>query len=142
MKYLRMILLLVLIAPALSYGADAPTNQEVFTKPKPNEPVFPLEDLIQKPLQNNDKLFTDLMNMMATLGLVIGLILFVAWFLKRFANSRLEQMNESSQVRIIERRTLSPKSLLYIIEIDDRRIILAESPQGVTRIADYPATKD
>ena len=81
------------------------------------------------------------MNMMATLGLIIGLILLVAWFLKRFVNSRMEQMNESSQVQIIERRTLSPKAMLYIIEIDNRRIILAESMQGVTRIADYPKDK-
>lgn len=158
MKYLHIALFLAvaLVAPEYVIGVEAepavksqevqenlkPRDEELFKKPKPNEPIFPMEDLIAKPLKNNDRLFTDIINMMTTLGLIIGGILIVAWFLKKLVNTRIEQMNENSLIHIVERRTLSPKSMVYIIEVDDRRIILAESSQGVTRVADYPAPKE
>lgn len=146
MKYSRIAILLTLLVPCFLYCADAelPTHPEknttsepVFKKPKEGEPVFPLDEMISKPLKNNDRLFADLVNMMFTLGMIIGLILIVAWFLKRLVTKRIEQGNENSLVNIVERRTLSPRSMLYIIEIDDRRIVLAESPTGVTRVSDY-----
>lgn len=146
-QFLRIFILLAFLS--ISLGAEeakpeepANPNEVIVKKPLPNEPVFPLEDLVGKPLKNNDRLFYDLMNMLATMGLILGLLLLALWFVRRLANKRFEQMDEGSYFDVLERRSLSPKTMVYVIEIDGRRIVLAESHQGIARIADYPAPKD
>lgn len=80
---------------------------------------------------------TELLSMLATLGLVIGLILIAAWFLKRFANARLEQVNNTSAIKVTERRSLSPKTVLYLLELEGKAILIAESHNGVTSLATF-----
>ena len=75
--------------------------------------------------------------MMATLGLIISLILIVAWFLKRMLNSRQEQANATSLIKVIERRSLSPKTAIYLLEIEGKSVLISESHNGVTHLTDY-----
>jgi flagellar biogenesis protein FliO len=108
-----------------------------FTPPKNlNGPVFPPEEILPKPDEQTDKFLIELLGMLATLGFIIALILIAAWFLKRLVNTRLEQANTQSAIKIIERRTLSPKSMLYLFEVGGKTIFAAESQNGVTRLAE------
>lgn len=110
--------------------------------PKTYEPVFPLQDLIKEPPKENDKFFAEFINMLATLGLIIGLILIVAWFLKRLVNTRIEQANSNSSIKILERRNLSPKSILYLLEIEGTAYLVAESVNGITRLSEFPIAQE
>jgi len=56
-------------------------------------------------------------------------------------NSRIQQINTTSLIKIIERRALTPKSSIYILEIRDREIAIAESAHGIIKLADYPVEK-
>lgn len=130
------------ITPAASENPpfQPPTemSKENESPPKKLEgPVFPLEDVIEKPNKQNDKFFAEFLNMLATLGFIIGLILIAAWFLKRLMTSRLEQKNLESSIKIVEQRTLSPKTMLYLLEIRDKIIVVSESHQGVTKLAEF-----
>lgn len=108
----------------------------------PEEPVFPLEDFMETPNKQNDRFFTEFLNMLATLGFVIGIILLAAWFLRRLLNTRLEQINTTSTIKIIERRSLSPKTALYLIEIYEKTVLIAESQNGVTQLAEFADNKE
>ena len=102
------------------------------------EPTFPLEELLPKPTPQDDKFLSELFNMLASLGLIVALIILVGWFLKRLATTRLEQANVVSTIKILEKRALSPKSMIYLLEIEGTGILIAESANGVTRLSEFP----
>lgn len=62
------------------------------------------------------------------LGL-LALLIITIWFLRRLQQGRLGgNINTSTKsIKILERRPLSPKSMLYLVEIAGKRIVLSES---------------
>lgn len=136
-------LAILLGTPLVADDAPAePSNPATtqFTPPEPGEPVFPLT--IENPYQNNEKFAIEFFKMLATLAFLISLIFIFAWFFKRLMNARVEQANALSSIKILERRNLSPKTLLYVLEVQDKKILIAESHNGVTHLADLPTTSD
>lgn len=99
--------------------------------------MFPLEDLVETPDKSNDRFYVEFLNMLATLGLVIAIILIAAWFLRRILNTRLEQINTTSTIKVIEKRALSPKSAVYLLEIYDKVIAIAETQNGITQLGEF-----
>jgi flagellar biogenesis protein FliO len=100
-------------------------------------PIFPPEKLIGAPSEQTNTFIKEFIGMLTTLGLIISLMLIVAWFLKRMVNARLEQRNITSAIKITERRTLSPKTALYLLEVYDKTVLIAESQNGVSRLAEF-----
>lgn len=136
----------VIAQPALCFSeTETPAPTSISTPPENNKdlsPVFPFEDLIPKPVPQDDRFFTELLNMLATLGLILALILFAAWFLKRMMTSRLNQINTSNSIKIVERRVLSQKTMLYVIEYENINVLIAESQNGVAKLAELPIEKE
>ena len=97
-----------------------------------NEPLFPYD--LSKMEQQNSRFFSELLSMLATLGLVIAFLIVVAWFLKRLMNTRIEQMNAGSRIKIVERRMLSNKSSLYMIDVEGKSILITESQHGCSAL--------
>ncbi len=83
----------------------------------------------------------DFMSMLTTLGLIIVFIFFVSWFLKKMLNSRLQQLNTTSEIKILERRALTPKSAIYLIEIKGKEMVIGESSNGLSLLADFKNVK-
>lgn len=106
------------------------------------EPAFPFEDLIGKPTQETDRFLSQFVSMLATLGLIIALILFIAWFLKRMVNAKIEGENATSAIQILEKRNLSQRTTLYMIEVNGKGILVAESQNGVASLGTYPVEEE
>jgi flagellar biogenesis protein FliO len=69
--------------------------------------------------------------------LVLGGI--TIWSLKRITKSRLYSANMNYEIKILEKRVLSPKSILYLIEYDGKRMIVSESQLDMRiKSVDYP----
>src|ERR1700722_16543977 len=121
-----------------STSSPLPSEQNSQPSPSPSPPFpFPLEPSpteTRKP--GEDRFIFDFINMLATLGLLISIILIATWILKRLLNTRLQQMNSSSNIKIVERRALSPKTAIYIIEVNNRNLVVAESVNGITQLTD------
>jgi flagellar protein FliO/FliZ len=65
--------------------------------------------------------------MMLTLfGLIVFIIISV-WMMRRLSHGRMKQMNSGRSIKILERRPLSAKSILYIIEVEGKKILVSES---------------
>ena len=124
----------LLFSPFLAFPEEKPPAPiEAPSQKELNEPLYPID--LNKLEKQNDRFFSELLSMLATLGLIIAFLLIVAWFLKKFMNTRLEQMNVSSKIKIVERRMLSQKSSLYVIEIEGRTYLISESHSGSSSIA-------
>lgn len=85
---------------------------------------------------------SELLEMFMTLAFVLGLAFFSLWFLKRFMRSRGQAINKSSNIKVLERRTLNQKSSLYLVDILGKAIVIAESPSGIQLITEFPPETD
>jgi flagellar biogenesis protein FliO len=74
------------------------------------------------------------LKMLATLGILLILLLISFWMFRRLARGRLRQMNQGKSVKILERRALSPKSILYVVDFCGKRVLIAESQYEICKI--------
>ena len=63
------------------------------------------------------------------ISLVILTCLMVAtlWLIRRIIQGRTRVANATQMIQILEKRTLSPKTMLYVVSIDGEKHLVAES---------------
>jgi flagellar biogenesis protein FliO len=67
-------------------------------------------------------------------ALIVGIIGTV-WFMKRLSGGRFGT-SSSHTIKVLEKKALSPKTMLYVIEIDGKQTVIAESQLEIKRIMD------
>jgi flagellar protein FliO/FliZ len=67
------------------------------------------------------------------LGLIVA-IFFGVWGLKKLSKGRFYQANANRTIKILERRPLSPKTMLYLIEVCGKQAVITESQLEVKRV--------
>ena len=65
-------------------------------------------------------------------ALIVGVFLMV-WVLKRLAHGRLSSSNGKS-IHVLEKKPLSPKTMLYLIEVDGKQTVIAESQLEIKKL--------
>lgn len=114
-------------------------NEQVPPKPVPQSSPLPPwaaePERTQEP-PSPDRFYNEFFHMLLVLGLILAVLLGVTWFLKRMLNMRFEQGNATSSIKIIERRVLTPKTAIYVIEIFEKRFAIAESHNGITSLGE------
>lgn len=90
----------------------------------------PLEEITSAPVTYK----AAFIKMMLTLLGLILLIILSVWMLRRISHGRLKQMNYGRNIKILERRPLSAKSVLYLVEISGKKVVIAESQLEVRTI--------
>ncbi len=58
---------------------------------------------------------------------LLAALWFVIWLLKKISGSKLGFFNHDSNIKMIERKSISPKTQLYVIEFEGQKMIVAES---------------
>jgi flagellar protein FliO/FliZ len=115
-----------------------PKAQEAQAVPPPSsEYAFPLEDVLPRQTQQTDYFYKEFIKMLGVLGLILGFILLSAWLLKKLMTSRIQQVNVLSPIKILESRPLTPKTTVYLLEIQGKEIAIAESQNGVTLLSEF-----
>lgn len=79
-------------------------------------------------------------HMLFILSLIIGFMILASWMLKRMSKVRLNNINVSSAIKIIEMRQLSHKSAIYLIEVEGHHLVVAESSTGIHHLATLPSS--
>ncbi|NGX58657.1 MAG: hypothetical protein K940chlam3_01565 [Chlamydiae bacterium] len=92
----------------------------------------------EEDLQSDNQFYNELMNIVFALALIVFLMIVAAYFLRRFMAGRMEQMNVSSTIKIMDQRNLSTKTVLYIVEVYDKQVLIGESATGVVGLAVFP----
>lgn len=114
--------------------------QDTFTPIDKDAPLVTEESL--PPELQNEKFYVEFFKMLLILAVVIAALMAVMWFVRRMASVRMTQMNRSSLLQIVETRPLSPKTTLYIMDVEGKRLIFAESHEGVTFLAETQPSRD
>jgi flagellar biogenesis protein FliO len=133
MKQISMVFLLLLqvllgMTPLLSKEEEVPSHA---SKEFPNIFLGPESEIPENSSYGEDKFFGEFMRMLVILSSIIAALLIFAWFAKKFLTGRLEQINADSPIKVLERRILTPKTTVYILDLQGEKIALAESHHGV-----------
>ncbi len=75
--------------------------------------------------------------MLLTFTAIIVLLFVSFWFLRRLIQNRLQKGVGDQAIQILEKRMISPKTMLYWIEVDNKKILIAESHLEVRKIESY-----
>ncbi len=73
------------------------------------------------------------------LGLVL-LVFATFWILRRLGKGKFK-MGSGNSINVLERRALSPKSMLYIVQIGNKKVLISESQlevRGLTSLEELP----
>jgi flagellar biogenesis protein FliO len=74
------------------------------------------------------KMFLVLISLVLLFGLTI-------WFLRRLIRQRLERGTGAQMIHVLEKKMISPKTMLYVIEHEGKKILLAESQLEIRTIS-------
>lgn len=70
--------------------------------------------------------------------IVLVILLFVSyWFVRRLIQQRLQKGVGNAAIQILEKRMISPKTMLYLIEVDKKKILIAESHLEIKRLEGF-----
>lgn len=68
---------------------------------------------------------------------LIGIILLfflTIWLFRRAPMTRSKQLNNKKNIKVIESRQLSPKTMLYLVEVGGKQIVISESHIHVEKL--------
>lgn len=85
--------------------------------------------------------FYEFMKMFFILGAMVAVLLGISWYMKKLTNKRFDQVNDDSYIKVIERRSLSPRSMIYLLDIEGKSFIIGETPHGLVRLGEYVEEK-
>lgn len=75
--------------------------------------------------------------MVLTMIAIIALLFGTIWFLRRLVQQRLQRGVGEQSIRVLEKKMISPKTMLYLIEADKKKILIAESHLEVKRLENF-----
>ncbi len=81
-------------------------------------------------------------HMLLTFTAVIALLFISFWFLRRLIQNRLQRGVGDQTIQVLEKRMISPKTMLYWIQVENKRILLAESQVEVRKVESYPIEEE
>lgn len=125
---MKRILLLFLIFLTPLIGAAEPDNI-----PIPTELTHELE-LAEK--HGDTKFYEKFSQMLVTLAAVICFIFFFLWVLKRVLNVRVDKITQTGAIKVLEKKMLSPKTFVYILDFSGKIFAVTESINGVTLLGE------
>lgn len=104
------------------------------------QPLWAVDEPLQKSATEGQtyNYMAEIVNMLVTLAFVIVLIILSVWFLKKIMRSKVNALNASNGIKILERRFLGPKTSLYLIDVLGKGIVISESQAGVQVITEFP----
>lgn len=104
------------------------------TSPQPGSELSPA------PLPSSKEMTTSYENafvrMLVTLLGLVFLVFATFWILRRLGKGRFKT-GGGRTISIIDRRALSPKSMLYVVEIGNKKILISESQLEVRALTDF-----
>lgn len=133
MKKMRLIQLLFFSLTLCAFlGAEEPAQEKTIEKAFKNP--FSLEEPTPE-LVDQSHFMGEFFKMLLILAALITLMYFIAWYMKRMTTVRIDQYNDSSSMKILERRQVSQRTTLFLMEIEGEKIVMAETPTSVVQLS-------
>ncbi len=110
-------------------ATEQPSSSE---SPAPSEQPLPSQSNqgVPAPLPSSKEMTTSyegaFVRMLVTLTGLVLLVFATFWILRRLGKGKFK-VGSGNGINILERRALSPKSMLYIVQIDNKKVLISES---------------
>jgi flagellar protein FliO/FliZ len=139
---LSTLLYFFLTAPLCADTSDKASIQQSILTPKvekkevepvPAAPVLPHEMAPEAPVPMPSYGMT-FAKMILTLAGLILLVITTVWLLKKLMQGKIGSFGKK-HIQILERRPLSPKTVLYVIEFAGQQMIVAESQMEIRKLS-------
>ena len=75
-----------------------------------------------------------LIKMILTLGGLLLLVFLTLWVLRKLSHGRMGGFGSPKKIKVLEKRPLSPKTVIYLLELDGKEVFVAESQLEVKTI--------
>lgn len=75
--------------------------------------------------------------MLFTFVVLIALLFATYWFIRRLIQQRLQKGVGAPSIQILEKRMISAKTTLYLVEVENKKVLLAESHLEVKRLESF-----
>lgn len=141
MRYLK-ILLLLFFTPLLAEEVIQTSPMEVElvadTLEGKEQPPTTVEDPTKEPdalYKTTESYETAFIKTIVVLVGLLTLVILTVWMFRKINNGKLRGMNVLKSIKILEKRPLSPKSILYLIEVGGKQVLITESQLEVRKIA-------
>lgn len=126
----KFLILLLFLASPLIGETEAPRHVDVELIEEP-------EKEIQHPVvQEGTSFFTALINMILVLAGLVALLYLAAFLMRKLRDSQTAGLNQTSDIVILERRGLSPKGAIYLVEVKGKQFLIGESPTGLVNLSE------
>ena len=112
--------------------ATAPKKMEEKEECKPSDEFHKASHEVHKATESYETAF--IKTIVVLVGLLV-LVILTVWMFRKISHGRIRGMNVLKSVKILEKRPLSPKSMLYLIEIGGKQVLIAESQLEVRNVA-------
>ena len=80
----------------------------------------------------------DWLQFISSFLLVVGLLAFVLWFMKR---SQMGPKGQGRQIEHLESFSVGPRQKLVMVRVRDRDLLIGVSPQDISMISEWPADR-
>jgi len=141
MRLKKLFLVFLFLGASLGYCAEKPdahpsASSSEQTAPSESSPpsVQPVSEQptseAPAPLPSSKEMTNSYENafvrMLVTLLGLVFLVFATFWILRKLGKGKFK-MGSGSTVQILERRALSPKSMLYVVQIGNKKVMISES---------------
>lgn len=75
--------------------------------------------------------------MLITLVVIVFLLFATYWILRRVMQNRLQRGVGKGSIHILEKKMISPKTMLYLVEVEEKKILIAESHLEIKRLESF-----
>jgi flagellar biogenesis protein FliO len=130
-------------------AAPVEQKQDVAAPPSAIAPKQTSEDKTSgqnlSPLPSSTEMTTSyesaFVRMLITLLGLVFLVFATFWILRKLGKGKFK-MGSGRMINVVEKRALSPKSMLYIVEIENKRVLICESQLKVRALTSYETVSD
>lgn len=137
----KFFLLFLMFFPFFALVADstktsAPAKTEQFaSSASETTPELSSDETPPLSVDATDSYEHSFIKMLVTLFGLLVLIFLTVWMLRKIAGGKLKNLNHARTIKIIERRPLSAKSILYLIEVGGKQVLISESQLEVRALS-------
>lgn len=132
-KGILLIFLLLASFQACLFSNDAIPSSASSSSVKIEEPG-PITSPISLSEKQQDPYEHAFIKMILTLGGLLLLVFLTLWALRKISHGRVGNFGSQKKIKIIEKRPLSPKTVLYLLELDGKQVFISESQLEVRSI--------
>ncbi|MCB1114475.1 MAG: flagellar biosynthetic protein FliO [Chlamydiia bacterium] len=99
-------------------------------------PVLLFAEETALPEIQTSRFFYEFIKMLGVLGIMVAVLLGLSWYMRRLTGQRFEKVNDESLIKVIDRRSISQKTIIYLLEVEGKSLVVGETPQGLVRLSE------